>query len=730
MAVINAYNAYYEKYIKDIFKLSKSVVLKTNAFINDTNRYLKSLGYEVSDDPYTWKSYLNLSGQLHAFDSSIYVKSLDTSANIEFKRSVLNNHPITKSRYSYGSELYNELISLYPSHKYYIFGTVVGLDITECISKPNNSILFYDKRYVESNETNLIFLLQKYIDAYYRNYYNESFEFYEDLYALDNLARVYAFMPSKIINIRLNNAKTDYAHSYHIRKHLSSFGGLDAEYEFLTNKQRLWLYRNIRSIRNNIGKQSTYAKLHTKILTDRNFPLDRQVLIFKDHNILEDLTGLVRFKKESVNGIVNTMTDVERTVDEIYRMENSLAPGNETYMDEGIKQTTTKVEVSTDTRHITKILESSIFTQTDLKPYDYTSVAIDTWFYMANIGMYTGYIDINLPGSEVEVTYHIQDAVWVFIYTYLRSKGIDLEKIPAFMVFGVPRTPIPSYQELLTFLNNPDIVVKALEVSTEPVMLNDVLAFGDFCKRLSISKLIHKNIEGLRLDLHEHACTRSMVQRFYVDKEILLREGTSYDDYLESLGFNKESFDQDQCALIAYSILEKATGISVQDTSNIKLIHQSMVNIMRKLSSFNVQYIDFTDELISSDYDWQYLRYTDTLNSEETDPDSSTINIVPIETIKIDAEEDHVSKDIMIAAAMSEGYGVIDCATGHEIVPWMEPVLMENIMEYFIPVNIEMVDPYVDPVNVNTYQNEIGTMPNLSTPTLASLYQSTNLGVL
>ena len=80
---------------------------------------------------------------------------------------------------------------------------------------------------------------------------------------------LYHFILTSLIAIRLTNAKTQLAHSYHVLSYLASHHGLDRHYLFMTKSQRLFLYRNLLYLDNHSGRQHVFKLLIDKIFTDK-----------------------------------------------------------------------------------------------------------------------------------------------------------------------------------------------------------------------------------------------------------------------------------------------------------------------------------------------------------------------------------------------------------------------------------------------------------------------------
>ena len=103
----------FKLYIEQNKQLVKTIVIKNTYAANHINDYISLMHGEQNvdyNDPYSWKYYMNLSGELHFTDTKMYISSLDNGDVIEFNISNLKEHINTKIGYRYGSKYYNELV--------------------------------------------------------------------------------------------------------------------------------------------------------------------------------------------------------------------------------------------------------------------------------------------------------------------------------------------------------------------------------------------------------------------------------------------------------------------------------------------------------------------------------------------------------------------------------------------------------------------------------------------
>ena len=146
----------------------------------------------------------------------------------------------------------------------------------------NFKIVSYTSTLVEENEHDLMFELQQAIDNYKHIRLIPYYSLSDNLFLTSQYHVFYNFILMKILAIRLKNAKTLKAHTFHIKNYLASHHYLDGSYTHLTKKQSLFLYRNLLYLDNHAGHNSTFNILIDKLFTDRNISIVNY--IYKQEN--------------------------------------------------------------------------------------------------------------------------------------------------------------------------------------------------------------------------------------------------------------------------------------------------------------------------------------------------------------------------------------------------------------------------------------------------------------
>jgi hypothetical protein len=269
-------NNRYTLYLNKCIELISTIVIKFDDVADAMNNLvITKLGLDSIDysDKSTWKYYQNIAGIYHLTDTKMKIKSLDIDQEIDFTIENLKTNKNTKLAYTYDSRYYRELVSLYPDQELLIKGILYPVDINVAINSKDGTILNYPKDLIEDNEYSLINKLQKWIYNYLFRWVNKQFCLSDELYVATYIGQFYLHLVQALIAFRLENCKTNEAHSYHIQQYLASHGFLDSYLSVLTKEQALFFYRNIRYIERNAGKKDTFDWVTDKTMTLRNLPL-------------------------------------------------------------------------------------------------------------------------------------------------------------------------------------------------------------------------------------------------------------------------------------------------------------------------------------------------------------------------------------------------------------------------------------------------------------------------
>lgn len=609
-------NAYYRLYILSVIKLVATLVIKSKYTAAAINARLVSLGNFVDpDDPYSWKYYQNLAGEYHTANEAallsefgyarMQITSLDTQETIDFTKANLLIHRATRKEYTYGNRYYDDLKAKYPAQEMLINGIINPIDIETAISANDHTILSYDTSLVEPAEQQLPGQLQKYISLYFNRYDNPDYGLFEPFYYPALLAGLYSKMILEVLMIRLRACKTDQAHSYHIRQYLISNSAIGAEFDYMTQKQKLAFYRDILYLNRNIGRQETFEWLTQKVLTDRGFSLAGYTIGQTYENLATNLKPHVVMDRETINGIAAAAGADRKTVGEVLDMELPLARDNPIVRDVTEVNTNQAMSLSLWSQLPTKVLESNVIDRSDAEPFTLTEVLLNHWIYLSHYGRFQSVIPITNPSNGDVFRLSVKNAFIFYLYAYNKANDVELITVPVIAAKRVRRIPHPTFEELRAMNSEglpsdlqypikkvPDYYLHyILDTQATIGTYISIEAFREACQEIQSVMLRQREMRHYNGDYKAEGALHSIIDRCYMDIRIDLAEGIDYDLWLKDVGIDTSAMGRLEYAQIATDIFKTATGADVTNASAVREIHAAMLRIMRSLSSYSVQYI-------------------------------------------------------------------------------------------------------------------------------------------
>lgn len=646
-------------YLDQNLLFARTVVIKSDVTADLINKKL-IIDYpnDIIDesDKTTWKYYLNISGEYHFRDKIMSVISLDTLEEIIFNKENLEIHNNTKQAYQFGSRYYYALVNKYPDQEQLILGILYPCGMDEAIAADTGKILMYPPGLIEEQEITLIEELNTYNKNYFNRWDIPTFNTSDDLYAASQLSIFYLNFFLKLLNLRLKRAKTNEAHSFHIREYLASHSKLDRFMDFMTLKQKLFLYRNILYIHNNSGKVDTFNLLVNRLLKDRQIPLSeftiRQLSEFND-----DFYPLLSIRKKSVSSQFNMPEKSFFTLEELYRKENKLVYGNDQYqLSKGhvIEQTL----LNSDTSVLqSKDLESFMIDYTGAVPDPLEIVLLRQWAYMASKDLYHAIILFKDGKSFETRTLTAKDAFIYFYYLSLRSAGIEIDTIPDYINIKQRKRSIPNVSEMISVVDSKfkSLEKYAYEIKLEQDYLQECVSTKFFYNQTyKIYELAYKywHISSHFNDAYEKASYDNMLLTIYEDEFLDLSNGNIH-DWLIERNLPEYDYSNSQAADTMKNIFVAATGLTIDDTKLLKNIQKAMVEAFKQLSSYSIQLMYEINQSRINILNWRTIRLDNLEKSlDHYDRVKENVRVIDIHT--------DVSKDIYIDYLTDKDFNKVD----------------------------------------------------------------------
>lgn len=637
-------NNYYKLYVQSVINLARTLCIKSAASADSINTYLQAqYGVNSVDlsNPASWKYYLNISGQYHPTDSLIYITSLDTQQLIPFTRASLATNAATLKAYQFGTDYYNELVTLNPVAEQLILGILYPADITKAIAAKDNTILSYNPTYIESNETNLIPELQKWIDKFKIRWDNSAFGITHSLYAAANLGVMYLNLVPTILNIRLKNCKTGYAHSFHVRQYLASHGFIDNYFDSMTLAQTMYFYRNIAYIERNNGQTSTFNDLVANVMTARNLPLAGYNLVLDTQQMPSSLTATAFFRKKNLN--LNNAVEIDELIplDTLLNKEIPLAQGNSDYISYETPVITAKLENSLNSTLLTKVIESTVAEVLDIPGQQLADVLFNHWLYLSNSNLYNVYIRVNNPRTGDIITLTTKDAFTYAIYAYCNSIGINIVNVPQCVAYAVQIMPTPTVSNLTNivdinyfYTNNvagnqaPDLATQIIGFQPQITSLTSTSQFYNLCTAIQQATYKQTRLVADMQDFYIRGMTNAMRFRMYSD--ILFNPeapGTSYASWIAARSLPTTAFTIAEYMQLYNQLVLVATGADLNKTESLGDLQLAMVGLMQQLSSYSIQFVADNLGTNLTALNWAAIRAG---NVNFSAGDASTIKVIDV----------------------------------------------------------------------------------------------------
>ena len=589
-------NPYYRIYLKQVFNLAKTLVIKSVVTANAINKDLEIYGHIVDiDDMTSWKYYMNMAGLYHNTDSLMQVKSLDNLEVIDFTIENLIIHKATAIAYGYGTRYYTDLVSKYKDRELLILGILNPIDVATAIDAADGTILYYNPKLVEVQEYSFIERLQKWIYAFSIRWNVPEYGITDEYYAACQMGILFANLPMEILNCRLEACLTAEAHSFHVKQYLASHGALDKHLPYLSLKQSRFLYRNIKQIQNNVGKQKTFKLLLDNIITERNLPLFEYEMVHNVSSMPDVIYPEVTLLRNPLNDNVGDGLLDSKTVSDLLIHESDVAKGNVDNYDEAVVDIVEAMENSPFNTLPVKVYESAVLDSTDVTPFSINDILLNHWLYFSHISRYMAVIDVPNPSTGKRIILSVEEAFALFIYTYNKAVGATLIDIPSITARRVRKLIQPTLSDVRAIVDTSIVSDEKLEsaLSEQPVIGEyiSVDSFQTFCSEQHAAMVNQYTLYAKQEDKDARAMLSAASSYVYQDIECDLYPGEEYNQWLADRGIEIDALDGNDLLTLANSILIEVGIKDISNSNNLKDLQKSLLDLMSSLSSYSVHYL-------------------------------------------------------------------------------------------------------------------------------------------
>lgn len=589
-------------YIKDTINLTKSINVKNENEAKLYNEYIK-LAYPShtvdQSNKATWRYYKHLAGEYHPVDTQIIITSLDNGSPIPLERGMLSLHRKTKKELLKYGLFYKQIVDQYPEQELYIKAVICDKQystVQEIIALNDFSIVSYCTSLVEDNEHDLIFELQDSINNYKLIRMIPYYSLSDNLFLASQYHVFYDFILMKILAIRLKNAKTLKAHTFHIKNYLSSHHYLDESYTQLTRKQALFLYRNLLYLDNHAGSNKTFNILIDKLFTDRNISIVNY--IYKQENDVDDDNYIkYRANQRLLNNANLVYSPNDFTLDNIKSKELNLTHGNTNELSYNIKSIDSKFKNSLFNTLLTKDLETIIIDNTDTVKYKLIPTIIDYWAYLLKTNKINYLVTVVDPVTNTEIKISTKDLFKLFVIVLYKANGANISEFPTYHIEHVFKDTIPTNKELLKLCYREQYWFDdLLDTIRNNIPAYSFVTTSSQCQEyissiykvnmgiwLTLTNLDDKEVNGQFELMTDRMCKNDS---YTSDNETV-------DNFLVRVGLdNLLTYDDSAINSLSFSILNNLYDNKLDFINSYKLIQKSLVEVFKKFNSYTVQVIN------------------------------------------------------------------------------------------------------------------------------------------
>lgn len=592
-------NSAIDAYMSDTISLVRSLVVKSEITAKKINQALVKQygeGAVYQEYPDTWKYYMNLAGEYHSTDQIMKVISLDTHELIDFTVENMKLHIATAKAYQHGTRYYYSLARKFPSQVPLILAITNPVNKQVAINAPDLTILTWRRDLVETQEDNLILEIQNYIRNYLSRNTVIGFNNIYDYYPVLTYANLWMSLPSKIMNIRLKNCKTEKTHSFHMTQYLASHGRLDRFIPYLTLEQVMYLYHNIDRLNKHAGKTEIFKELIHWILVLRRVPLS-EYSIRQLQEFGSDMLPTLRAKRTPLSTLENTAEAAYVNMDIFFQKEAGTEKGNPRYFEVALPRIEHSLETYNGSKILTKDLESAMVDYTNAVPDPLPDVMMRQWAYMATNDLYNVVVNFSHPGSGESFSLMAKDALIYYCYVYLNAHGVTVTKMPSFFNLKFRLNPLPSKDQLYQLVPNKfpelyDWIDKILIQQPRLYPCTSVRMFNELTNQIYERALSYWFDLGAINDPLKRGVAGNIVGKLYGAEVIELGEpGQTIQSWLVENNMPVYDYTREEANTILKQIYENATGTALDDTKSLKAIQKALLELFSQQSSYAIQFM-------------------------------------------------------------------------------------------------------------------------------------------
>ena len=605
--VLGSPNFNFTQYVNDTITLSKSIVVKNNTealLYNDFIRLYYPKDPINNHDKTTWRYYKHLVGEYHPLDKPITLTSLDNGSTIYLTTENLAIHQNTRSELIKFEQFYEELVKNYPEQELFIKSILnkrVVTSIDEVVNSDDYTIVSYSDQYVENQEVSLIYSLQSRLNNFKNIWLIPYYNLSDSLFLSTQYAILYQFFVTSLLAIRYQTAKTQEAHSFHIKNYFASHFGIDIHYDYLTFKQVLYLYNNLLYLKNHSGMNYIFKSLVENLFTASNIAFVTYDLKQLDSSSKKPFLDYA-FYQRLLNSKDFYYNQLPFSLDQLSEKEYPLARSNQTEYDFNKEAMDTRLKTPLFNELYTKDLEAITYDVTDAVPVKFLTLLTDYWAYHLHNNNINFVISINEVIKNNTIKLNVKDAFKLYLLVIYASvlygkPNPILTTFPSYRILNVLKRNKPNQSVLFDkFLLNDSrlqsLVNKIFDsFRTYPNTIASANQFSKIVDSFYQLEIGYWVFESNCSDMYESVQSRVAID--YLHHSVLYTPETENTaTFLERIGFDSlYQYNHEELNNLAYSLLNAVYDNRLDFLNYYKHVQEAMVEIFKHFESYSTQII-------------------------------------------------------------------------------------------------------------------------------------------
>lgn len=609
------------QYNKDNILLAKSITVKlTDIAIAINKGLVKQHGLKISNNPKTWKYYMNLAGIRHETNSPVLINVLELGEKQLLSKELLDTYNYTRTELLKYGQTFNNLIDEYPEDIMFIKGCLHPVDIDVAIRAKEGTILSYNHTFVEAPEFSLMRELQVHVYDFLSRWHIKEYTLVEDLYLPVLIGNLYNTIVLKIMNIRLEKIHTNEAHSFHLEHYFRSNFNLWTSISIVNDETKYWLYKNLGWLIRNIGRQEAFETVIKQILNKNNVGIGRYQLRKPNNKIntkkdimLPTFTNSpLIFNNNGLNSYYHASRNSSIALDTILNKELNLENIKEEDMDAQTKyRNNTIVETSIEKinktyrdNQLTKVLEISTYQLFKRHGLDLFKLLLD-YFVSLTIDKKINYLaEFVDPNDNKNYILTAENAILFIVKMLLSATGQLDAKIKSIPFDYVLLRDKEELREVYKRMFRDGIIDCHLED-----LIEQYPNVGKYCNTSIDVMVLMSEVQEFysylwTLDSNTESSIGSanvkMLSNFMTRQgELVLTddpEGKTIDDLLYERNLRYVITNKFDVVASLSTIIKLFTGVSIDEAAVIKEITSEFKTLVDRLTSYSTQVLNTTEE--------------------------------------------------------------------------------------------------------------------------------------